>query len=343
MADAAPGPSAVSDLALDLGTGTTRVVDGDGRLLFDEPSIAAVDADTGRLLAFGSAALETGARAAGRVRIVRPVRQGQLAELDLAEAILADLLRRSGLGRLAHPRVLACSHVDATPVQHRALERALRKAGARQVAFVEQPVAVALGAGLRIEEPTGSMVVEIGAGVTDVGLLALGGMVTSAAIPLGGDDLDAALRRYLVRRHGLVVDRRTATELRQSLVSVAADAPEARAELLGRDADTGRPASSVVTRSELRPLLLERLVPLLDAVVSCIGAAPPDLANDLLGGGIVLAGGGSALDGLGQRLARATGLPVQVVESSRLTAVRGAARCRSSFELPRAKEAARRR
>lgn len=331
----------MTDLAIDLGTSTTRVVDGDGRLVLDEPTLAAVDADTGRLLAFGTAALDTGAHAAGRVHLVRPVRRGQLAELGLAEALLAELVHRAGMTRLAHPRVLACAHVDATPVQQRALERALRRAGVRQVRFVEQPIAGALGAGVTIAEPTGSMVVEIGAGTTDVGLMALGGIVTGTCLPLGGDDLDNAVRRLLARRHRLVVDVATAAEVRHRLGSVAAEAPDARAEVLGRDAETGRPASAVVSRAELRPLLLELLLPVLDAVVGCISDAPPDLANDLLGSGIVLLGGASAVDGLDRRLARATGLPVHVVEAPRLAAVRGAISCVGDFDLGR--EPARRR
>lgn len=331
-----------SDLAVDLGTATTRVMDGDGNLLVDEPTLAAVDADTGRILAFGAEALETGARAAGRVHLVRPVRRGQLAELDLAEGLLAEVLRRAGAARVGHPRVVACAHVDATPVQARALERAFRKVGARQVSFVEQPVAGAIGAGLQIAEPTGSMVVEIGAGTTDVGLLALGGPVTSACLPLGGDDLDAAVRRLLARRHGLVVDQPTAAEVRERLGSLSAEAPDLGAEVLGRDAETGRSARVLVTRSELRPLLLERLVPVLDAVVGCIAAAPPDLANDLLASGIVLLGGASVLDGLDRRLARATGLPVHAVDEPRLTAVRGALGCLEGLDAAR-REPARRR
>lgn len=332
----------MTDLAVDLGTSTTRVVDGDGRLVVDEPTVAAVDADTGRILAFGAAALETGARA-GRVHLVRPVRRGQLAELDLAEELLAELVRRAGLNKMAHPRIVACAHVDATPVQHRALERAYRKAGARQVGFVEQPVAGALGAGVAIAEPAGSMVVEIGAGTTDVGLLALGGLVTGRCLPLGGDDLDAAVRRHVARAHGLVVDPQTAAEVRHRLGTVAADAPDVRAEVLGRDAETGRPSSTVVTRAELRPVLVRTLLPVLDAVVACITDAPPDLANDLVEEGIVLLGGASAIDGLDRRLARATALPVHVVESPRLTAVLGAIGCSEHLELAARKEPARRR
>jgi rod shape-determining protein MreB len=331
-----------AELAVDLGTATTRVLDGDGRVVLDEPTLAAIDADTGRILAFGEAAADIGARAAGRVHLVRPVRRGQLAELELAEGLLGELFRRAGVTRLGHPRVVACSHVGATPVQTRAFERALRKVGARQVSFVELPVAGAIGAGLAIAEPAGSMVVEIGAGTTDVGLLALGGLVTSTCLALGAEDLDAAVRRVLARRHRLVVDQPTATALREQLGSVAADAPELAAEVLGRDAQTGRPARAVIRRSELRPLLLELLLPVLEAVVTCISNAPPDLANDLLGQGIVLLGGASALDGLDRRLARATGLPVHLVNEPRLAAVRGALCCFEGLDASR-QEPARRR
>lgn len=332
----------MADLALDFGTSCTRIVDDTGRLLVDEPTVAAVDDDTGRLLAFGSQALETGARAAGRVHVVRPVRRGQLVDLHLAEEVLAEMLRRSGATRLSHPRVLVCVHVGATPVQHRAFDRALRKAGARQVRFVEQPVAGALGASLAIEEPAGSMVVEVGAGTTDIGLLALGGIVTSSLVACGGDDLDAGVRRALVHRHNLVVDRATAEELRRAIGTVSSEVPDVAAEVLGRDAGSGRPAVAVVTRSELRPVLVDILGPVLRAVVSCISDAPPDLANDLLGRGIVLTGGTSALEGLDRCLARATGLPVHVVPDPRLTAVRGAMRCSSSFDLLVQKEPTRR-
>jgi len=332
-AHARGGRSLSADLALDFGTSTTRVVDSDGRLLLDEPTVAAIDGDSGRLLALGHEALGVGAGSAGRVSIVRPVRRGQLFDLSLAEEVLSEVLRNAGVSRLQHPRILVCSHVGATKVQHRALDRALRKAGARQVRFVEQPLACAVGSSLAIEEPSGSMVVEVGGGTTDAGVLALGGLVTSRSLAFGGEDVDDAVRSLLARRHGLVVDQATAAEVCRTIGTLDAASPELRVEVVGRDARTGRTATAVLARSELRPVLEELVSPVLDAAVACITDAPPDLANDLLGRGLVLAGGGASLDGFDRRLATATGLPVHVSSEPRLCAVVGASRCLSMLDV----------
>ncbi|MCU1492174.1 MAG: rod shape-determining protein MreB [Acidimicrobiaceae bacterium] len=331
-----------TDLALDLGSVTTRVTDRDGVRL-DEPTLAAIDGDSGRLLAFGREAEATGAAAAGRVHLLRPVRRGQLVDLGLAEEMLAEVLRRAGVNRLSRPRVLVGVHVGATPVQRRAMERALARAGARSVRFIELPLAVAVGAGLAIEEPSGSMVVEVGGGTTDIAVLALGGMVTADSVDRGGDDFEMAIRSQLVRHHGLVVDRPTAVEVLRLVGTVQPTGPgsgedrrtDQRVEVVGRELSTGRPAAAVMRRSEVRQVLVELLGAVLDAAVRCITEAPPDLANDLLSSGLVLAGGGSQLDGLDLRLARATGLPVHVVPNPHLTAAIGAASCLDSLaDLP---------
>lgn len=322
-----------TDLALDFGTATTRVVNGHGVVLLEEPTLAAVDDNSGRLVAFGSEALGLPQNGAGRVRLVRPVRHGQLADLAVAEDALGEVLRRAGASRIAPPRVLVCVPVGATQVQRRALERALRHAGVRQVRFVEQPVACAVASDLRIEEPAGTMVVDIGAGTSDVAVLALGGIATSASVALGGDDLDDAIRLHLARRHGLVVDPDVAAEVRAAIGTVDERAGEAHVEVLGRDQGTGRTRSAILARSELRPILAELVAPVLAAAVASITDAPPDLANDLLGAGLVLAGGGALLDGLDRRLASATGVPVHVSPLAGRCAVLGASRCLSMLDV----------
>ncbi len=314
------------DLAIDVGTASIRVAERGGVVL-DEPAIAAVDADSGRLLAFGAEALSTGAASAGRVRLVRPVRHGQLADLGLAEELLAALLRRAGATRRGRPRVLCCVHTDATAVQRRATKRALEQASARTVRFLELPLAVAIGAGIAIEEPTGSMVLEIGAATADVAVLALGGMVTSATVSQGAEDFETAVRSLLARRHGLVVDQATAREVLAMIGTVDPAAAEARVEVLGHDRATGRPAAAVLRRSEIRRALEEHLEPVLSAALRCISESPPDLANDLLGAGLVLAGGASRLDGIAARVAAATGVSVYPAADARCCAVLGAARC----------------
>ncbi len=317
-----------ADLALDLGTATTRVADADGSLLLEEPTLAAVDADSGRLLAFGHDATALVASSAGRVSAFRPVRRGQLMDLELTDALLAEVLRRAGAGRLARPRVLACVSAEATPVQLRALARSLRRAGARAVSFVDLPLACAAGAGLPIDEPAGCMVVDVGAGTTEVGVLAVGGVVASSVLACGGDDLDDAVRQLLADRYDVHADRRTIEAVRIGLGSVAppGGAAPRRAEILARRRSTGEACVLRLDGEELSPVLERVVRRMLEAAVATITKTPPDLANDLLGSGIQLAGGAARLDGFDRRLATATGLPVHVEEPEWL-AVRGAARC----------------
>ncbi len=316
-----------AELALDLGTAWTRIADASGALIVEEPTIAAIDRDSGRVIAFGSEALGHGARASGRIRIQRPMRNGQLVDIDLVEAVLAEALRRAGVSRLSHPKVLVCTHVGATKVQNRALERAIRRAGAKGVLFLAQPTACAIGAGLSIDDPTGSMVADVGAGMTDVGVLALGGLVVAASFPRGADDFDEAIRTYLARERGILVDRSIAEAVRIEIGTVSADAPDANAEVAGREVKSGRQTGTVVGALEIRPILEELITPILDAVVTVITGAPPELVNDLLSSGVLLAGGGALLRGLDERLAKVTGLPVHVASDGGRAAVLGAARC----------------
>jgi rod shape-determining protein MreB len=323
-----------ADLALDLGTSITRVADRSGTIVLEEPTLAAVDTDTGKLVAFGREAVGLGARSAGRVALVRPVRNGKLVDVDLAQATVAEILRRSGASFFDHPRVVVCSHVDSTPVQQRAVERALRRAGARSVRFVEQPLACALGARLPIAEAVGRMVVDVGGGTTDVGVLALGGLVTSAAVPVGGNVFDEVVRDYLARVHRLVVERRVVEVLRREVGSVGPVGADVEVDVVGRDALTGLPGSRTVSRRELAAALEPVVEPVVAAAMRCMTSAPPDLANDLLGTGVLLAGGGSLLDGLARRLASAIGVPVHVPERLQLLGVLGAARSDPAPDRP---------
>jgi rod shape-determining protein MreB and related proteins len=316
-----------AELALDLGTAWTRIADATGTLVVEEPTVAAVDRDTGRVTAFGSEALGHGARAAGRVRIRRPMRNGQLVDIDLVEAFLAEALRRAGVSRLARPNVLVCTHVGATKVQNRALERAIRRAGAKGVLFLAQPTACAIGAGLPIDEPTGTMVTDLGAGMTDIGVLALGGLVAAASFARGADDFDEAIRTYLARDRGLLVDSATAETIRIEIGTLSSETADARFEVVGRDAKTARQTGAVVESFEIRPILEDLVGPILEAVVTVITEAPPELVNDLLSSGVLLAGGGALLPGIDEMLARATGIPVHVAKDGGRSAVLGAARC----------------
>lgn len=313
--------------AIDLGSSVTRVASSDGELLFEEPSVAAIDLASHRLIAFGREAAGLGARSAGQVGVVRPVRAGKLLDVDVAEAVVAEVFRRIGVGRLERREVALCCHIDTSDVQRRALERALRQAGAKHIHPIEQPVAAAIAARLPLAEPVGTMVVDVGGGTSDLGVMALGGLVTSAAIAIGGTTFDDALRSHLLRAYGLSVAQRAAEALRRRHGTLLSLGSRALADVSGRDALDGRPRSVAVEVAELTEVLEVAVAPLLAAASACIGEAPPDLANDLLRSGLLLVGGGSMLSGLDQRLAVATGVPVHIpLEPDRLV-VRGAARC----------------
>jgi rod shape-determining protein MreB len=296
-------------------------------MLLEEPTLAALELSSDRLLAFGTEAASYGAHSAGHVAMIHPVRAGKLVDVDVATAVVAEIFRRIGVGRLEHRGVALCVRVDASAVQRRALERAIHQAGSRHIQSVEAPIAAAIGAGLPLSEAVGSMVVDVGGGTCNVGVMALGGLVASAAADIGGHDFDEAIRGYLAKEHGLALSQRRVELLRRRHGSLAPAEPGGGVLVEGRDARNGRPRTAEVTFGELASVLDRVVEPLMALAVRCITEAPPDVANDLVGAGLTLVGGGSRLDGLDERLAIATGVPVHVpAEPDRVT-VRGAARC----------------
>ncbi|MGH9303318.1 MAG: rod shape-determining protein [Acidimicrobiales bacterium] len=314
------------ELAVDLGTSRTRVMDGSLGAIVDEATLAAVELGSGRLLAFGEKAVRMRGRVAGEVEIVRPVRRGQLQDLGLTDQICAALIsraRRSGGGR---PAVLCSIPGASTSVQKRALEQSFRSAGARRVDFLGHAFAGGVASRLRLDEPVASMVMDVGAGVTDVAVIALGGIVTEASVPVGGDDFDLAVRELCLRSFDLVIDSGTAERVKRALGS-AWPLEELKAEVHGRDSSSGAPRSVVLSRGEVAAVLVDRVDQIVAAAVSCITTAPPDLADDLLSRGLHLVGEGGFLDGFGRRLATAAGLPVHFAEEPARAAVSGAARC----------------
>lgn len=313
-------------LAIDLGTSRTRVSDRSGRSLVDEPTVAAVDLRTDALVAYGTAAIGLSGRSAGEIGILRPVVSGQLQDLALTDQVAAALLDRVRRHGGRHPELLLTIPGLATGVQRRALEKAFKKAGAAEVDFITEAVAAGIGFGLRIDEPVATMVVDAGAGTTDVAVMALGGVVTESSVPVGGDDLDAAIRELCLRSFDLVVSRAVAEELKRDLATAWPEAEEKR-EVRGRDAANGAARTVVISSSEIAGAIAEVIGRIVASVIECIVSAPPDLANDLLSRGLHLAGGGSQLRGLARRLANDTQIPVHVAEDPAMAAVAGAARC----------------
>lgn len=329
-----------TELAVDLGTARTLVALKGAGIVVDQPTIAAVDLSRNHLVAFGEEAAQLRGRCGGEVAIVNPVDHGQLADVDLTRAVAKLLLRVAKVRAAGQLTVLCCASGVGSSVQRRALDRAFSQAGADDVRFVEQTVAAALGTGLRIEEPVASMVVDLGAGTAEIGVLALGGLVTHATVRVGGGDFDEAIRRFCARQLDLVIDRRTAEGIKLAVGSAWVEDDD-KVEVKGRDASNGIVRSVVVSRSEVADAIAPGVERILDAAVSCITTAPPDLANDLLNRGLYLAGGGALLNGFAQRLASAAGIPVHLVEDPARCAITGAARCLGA-PVPKAKPVSRR-
>ncbi|MGH9103433.1 MAG: rod shape-determining protein [Acidimicrobiales bacterium] len=313
-------------MALDLGTATTRVHSPGRGMILEEPSVVALDARTATVLEVGEPAIEMIGRSPGYVSAVRPLRHGTVSDFDLAQAMLHALLQKAGLRRMGRLRLVACVASGATPIERRALEEACRRGGAGDVTLVDQVVAGALGAGLPVWEPAGSMVVSLGGGTTEAAVLCLGGVVAMSTERVGGLDLDAALGSWLRAEHGLATGERTTEELKLFL-GTAGNPDERWAEVRGRDADSGEPATVVVSAADVRTVIEEPLATVEKVVLDCLGETPAELAEDLIGGGIHLTGGMARLPGLGQRLAEVTELPVHVVPEPATRALEGAVRC----------------
>ncbi len=315
-----------SAIAVDLGSSRTRVADATGRILVDEPTVAAVDARSGELLALGERALLMPTRAAGDVVLVRPVAHGQLQDLSLTDQVAESLLARVRGSSSRHPEVLCTAPGLASSVQRRAVERAFKRAGAAEVEFIQQALAGGIGLRLKIDEPVATMVVDVGGGTTDVAVMALGGVVTEASVPVGGGDIDAAVRELLCRSFDLVVSPEAAERAKIAIGSAWPER-EAKIELVGRDVANGIERRVVLTSSEVAAAAADRLRTCVNAAVDCIVAAPPDLANDLLARGLHLVGSGGRLSGLARKLATAAGIPVHLAPNPGRAAVLGAARC----------------
>ncbi len=321
------------DLAIDLGTATTLVyVRGAGVALI-EPSIVAVSADTGELIGVGSDAKGMLGRTPEHIVTVRPLRDGVIADFDNAERMLRYFVGRVHKRSFwSRPRLIVAVPSGITGVERRAVRDACYAAGAREVHLMEEPMAAAIGAGLPVHEPTGSMVVDIGGGTTEVAVLALGGIVTSMSVRVGGDRLDEAIVSFAKKEYSLLIGERTAEDVKIAIGSAFPSAEEPGAELRGRDLVTGLPRTVDVTAEEIRWALDEPVQAIVDAVTATLDRTPPELAGDVLARGITLTGGGAHLSGLDRRMASETGMPAVVADDATRAVVLGAGRAVESFD-----------
>ena len=303
------------DMAVDLGTANTLVYVRGRGIVLSEPSVVAVDSRTGEVHAVGIEAKRMLGRTPGTISAIRPLKDGVIADFDVTEQMLRHFIQKVHQNRWAHPRVVVCVPSGVTGVEKRAVEEACLSAGARTAYLIEEPMAAAIGAGLPVGEPTGSMVVDIGGGTSEVAVISLGGIVVSQSLRVGGDEMDDAIVSHIKREYKLLIGQQTAEEIKLEVGSAFDMREEVQAEVRGRDMLTGLPKTVILTSEEVRIALEDPIAQIIDAIKSTLDKTPPELAADIMDRGIVLAGGGALLNGLDERLRHETQMPVHLAES----------------------------
>jgi rod shape-determining protein MreB and related proteins len=312
------------ELAIDLGTANTLVfVRGGGIALF-EPSVVAIDEETGRVQAVGEEARRMIGRTPASIRAIRPLRHGVIADFDITAEMLRYFIRRIGGGRLSFSRVVLCVPSGITTVERNAVEEATLAAGARTVSLIEEPMAAAIGAGLPVGEPQGSLVVDIGGGTTEVAVLSLGGIVVWESVRVGGYELDDALVRHVNEMANLLIGPETAEAAKIAAGSAWPLPEKLEAEVAGRDRITGLLRRTTIDSDEVRNAIAQPLETIAETVRRTLEATPPELAADVASRGIVVAGGGALLRGIDRLLGSATGLPVVIADAPLECVVLGA-------------------
>ncbi len=305
------------DIGIDLGTSNTRVADKKGHIIINEPSVVAVDVKSKRVLATGNEAKNMIGRTPGSIVAVRPMRAGVIADFDMTADMLHDFMDRSTSRNVfTKTRVVVSVPSDVTEVERRAVEDAVRSAGAQEVELVEQSMAAALGAGLPVYEATGSMIIDIGGGTTDIAVLSIGGIACCNSIKVGGEAMDDSIVTYMRKTHNLLIGERTAEDIKLKIGSALEYDGEAAMEVRGRNLTDGLPGSVEITSSDIREVLQEPVGQILTAVKETLEVTLPELSADIIDRGIYLTGGASRLRGLRDLIENEIKIPIIVPENS---------------------------
>lgn len=321
-----------NDLAIDLGTANTLVyVRGQG-IVLSEPSVVAIAESKGKMqvLAVGDEAKEMLGKTPGSIRAVRPMADGVIADFEVAEEMIKHFIRKvNGKMPLSSPQVIICVPSGSTAVERRAIQESAEAAGARRVYLIEEPMAAAIGAGLPVTEPSGSMVVDIGGGTTEVAIMSLGNIIYAHSVRIGGDKFDDALINYMRRTHNLLIGESTAERIKREIGT--AQKPQGSSGLKeavrGRDLVNGVPKEIIITQAQIAEALSDSIRQIVDGVKSALEQTPPELSADIVDKGIVMTGGGALLNSVDAVLRDATGLPVSIAEDPLTCVVLGTGRC----------------
>lgn len=310
------------DIGIDLGTANILVyVRGKG-VVIHEPAVVAVDVNTQKICAIGEAARDMIGRTPGNIRAIRPLNEGVIADFQITEEILKFFIKKVAGRGVFRPRVMICVPSGITTVEKRAVLEAASLAGAKEVYLITEPIAAAIGCGLDIAAPSGSMVVDIGGGTTDIAVISLGGEVASESLRIGGSHFEEVIVRYVKRVYNLAIGDRTAEDIKTTIAS-AFPTPDMTMTVRGRDLVTGLPTTLEISSVDIYPALEEPIHSIVDAIRAVLEVTPPELAADIVNKGMALTGGGALLDGMARLIQEQTGVPVTLAEDPLSCVVRG--------------------
>jgi rod shape-determining protein MreB and related proteins len=324
------------DLAIDLGTANTLIYSRGQGIVLNEPSVVAIDITDGRPVAVGFEAKRMMGRTPGRIKTIRPLKDGVIADFEVCEKMLRFFIQKVHASRWSKPRMVICVPSGITGVEQRAVQDAAEYAGARKpVHIIEEPMAAAIGADMPVHEPSGNMIVDIGGGTTEVAVISLGGIVTAQSVRVAGDELDDAIMQYVKKEFSLAIGDRTAEEIKIHMGSAWPLDEELTADIRGRDLISGLPRTVPLTTEQVREALAEPLSAIVDAVKTTLDKTPPELAADIMEQGIMVTGGGALLAGINRRLSHETGMPIKIAHDPLYSVVIGSGRALENIDAMR--------
>jgi rod shape-determining protein MreB len=324
------------DLAIDLGTANTLIYARGQGVVLNEPSVVAIDITDGRPVAVGIEAKRMMGRTPGRIKTIRPLKDGVIADFEVCEKMLRFFIQKVHASRWSKPRMVICVPSGITGVEQRAVQDAAEYAGARKpVHIIEEPMAAAIGADMPVHEPSGNMIVDIGGGTTEVAVISLGGIVTAQSVRVAGDELDDAVMQWVKKEFSLAIGDRTAEEIKIHMGSAWPLDEELTADIRGRDLISGLPRTIPMTTEQVREALAEPVSAIVDAVKTTLDRTPPELAADIMEQGIMITGGGALLAGLDRRLSHETGMPINIAHNPLFSVVIGSGRALENIDAMR--------
>jgi rod shape-determining protein MreB len=321
-----------ADIAIDLGTANTLIFMKGKGIVLNEPSIVAFDRNTKKIVAIGNEAREMLGRTHRDIRTIRPMRDGVIADFEIAEGMLREFIKKIHSSWMPSRRIVVCVPSGVTEVEKRAVRDSAEHAGAKEVHLIAEPMAAAIGIGLDVEAPVGNMIVDIGGGTTEIAVIALSGIVNEESIRIAGDELNNAIIQFFKKNHNILIGERTAEAIKCEVGSVMPMKEEVTIQVKGRDLVNGIPKTTEASSVEIREALNENISSIIDGVKMTLERTPPELASDILDRGIMLTGGGALIKGLDERLRLETNLPVHVAEDPLTAVVRGTGRVLENLE-----------